>query len=177
MLIVVPSPSCDWKLISPPCAATIVWTMARPRPIPKAGIGGSPRFAARTPIGIFERVPGLRRMAAPPPKRLGTRALLVAQHLAGVEAGGAARGKERGGAADGGEKRRGGREGERVGGPDTEEDGLHGASPGQRGGEADCEAERDEQKRIAQDHPHHLRARGAERASGVDDPDRKSTRL
>src|ERR1039458_4229615 len=31
------------------------------QPIPKAGIGGSPRFAARTPIGIFERVPGLRR--------------------------------------------------------------------------------------------------------------------
>src|ERR1017187_4483285 len=30
------------------------------QPIPKAGIGGSPRFAARTPIGIFERVPGLR---------------------------------------------------------------------------------------------------------------------
>src|ERR1035438_7713432 len=27
------------------------------QPIPKAGIGGSPRFAARTPIGIFERVP------------------------------------------------------------------------------------------------------------------------
>src|ERR1019366_9054952 len=26
------------------------------QPIPKAGIGGSPRFAARTPIGIFERV-------------------------------------------------------------------------------------------------------------------------
>src|SRR5450631_4196538 len=29
------------------------------QPIPKAGIGGSPRFAARTPIGIFERVAGL----------------------------------------------------------------------------------------------------------------------
>jgi hypothetical protein len=27
------------------------------QPIPKAGIGGSPRFAARTPIGIFETVP------------------------------------------------------------------------------------------------------------------------
>jgi hypothetical protein len=26
------------------------------QPIPKAGIGGGPRFAARTPIGIFERV-------------------------------------------------------------------------------------------------------------------------
>src|SRR5665811_1307067 len=26
------------------------------QPIPKAGIGGSPRFAARTLIGIFERV-------------------------------------------------------------------------------------------------------------------------
>src|SRR5664279_5305952 len=25
------------------------------QPIPKAGIGGSPRFAARTPIGIFDR--------------------------------------------------------------------------------------------------------------------------
>src|ERR1019366_5322249 len=76
--------------------------------------------------------------------------------------GGAARGEERGGAADGGEKRRGGREGERVGGPDTEEDGFHGASAGQRGGKADRQAYRDEKERIAQDHPHHLRARGAE---------------
>src|SRR5450631_4433450 len=32
------------------------------QPIPKAGIGGSPRFAARTRIGIFERVPGLQSM-------------------------------------------------------------------------------------------------------------------
>ena len=32
------------------------------QPIPKTGIGGSPRFAARTPIGIFERVPGLRHL-------------------------------------------------------------------------------------------------------------------
>jgi hypothetical protein len=32
------------------------------QPIPKAGIGGCPRFAARTPIGIFERVPGLQHI-------------------------------------------------------------------------------------------------------------------
>ena len=63
------------------------------------------------------------------PQALGTR-LLVAQDLARVEAGGAARGEERGGAADGGEKRRGGGEGERVGGLDAKEDGLHRAGAG-----------------------------------------------
>src|SRR5450631_2877788 len=47
------------------------------QPIPKAGIGGSPRFAARTPIGIFERVhvsPGFAAYRCPsPPKQLSTR--------------------------------------------------------------------------------------------------------
>src|ERR1039458_3978769 len=101
------------------------------------------------------------------PQELGG-ALLVAEDLAGVEAGGAARGEERGGAGDGSEKRRGGGEGERVGGLDAEEDGLHRTSAGQRGGETDREAERDEEERIAQDHPHHLRARGAERDPQAD---------
>src|SRR5664279_83930 len=39
----------DWRSISP-------GQTGYSQPIPKAGIGGSPRFAARTPIGIFERV-------------------------------------------------------------------------------------------------------------------------
>src|ERR1019366_2955093 len=104
----------------------IVAQIGAPRPIPQVLPGGRGRWR---------------------------RALLVAEDLAGVEAGGAARGEEGGGAADGGEKRCGGREGERVSGPDTEEDGLHSAGAGQRGGETDREAERDEQKRIAEDHP------------------------
>jgi len=41
-------------------AACSVGQTGYSQPIPKAGIGGSPRFAARTPIGIFERGAGLR---------------------------------------------------------------------------------------------------------------------
>src|ERR1039457_994451 len=57
------------------CVAFPVGQTGYSQPIPKAGIGGSPRFAARTLIGIFERVPGLRHhpgrhFTLPPPARL-----------------------------------------------------------------------------------------------------------
>src|ERR1035437_1636688 len=69
-------------------------------------------------------------MAAEAERELASRALLVAQHLAWVEAGGAARGEERGGSADGGEEHGGGRKGERVGGVGGGEEGVDRAGGG-----------------------------------------------
>src|ERR1035437_4624014 len=166
----LPSPSDDrvgdlssWfsKLNTMPVAAPVYASDRTSRCVPQDS--GSGWIRCSFPVGLFHSLlhAGLSRRTVCP-------TLLVAEHLARIEAGGPSRGQEGGGSADGGEKRSGGRKGERVGGLNAEQDGFHGAGAGERGGETDRQTERDQDERIAQDHPYHLSARCAERDPQTD---------